>query len=164
MAAVAREAGVSSALLHYYFATREDLIRHAFELQDRRAVMLARERAGEIPDPRERVVEALRHELSDDPAVRESWIMWSEMQRLAMFHEDMRASVVDRSARWIGEVADLIAAAQAGGRIDPEIDASTAALRLTALTDGLGGHVIIESVPRAEALRLLDVAIAEVLG
>jgi len=30
MAAVAREAGVSSALLHYYFATREDLIRLAF--------------------------------------------------------------------------------------------------------------------------------------
>src|SRR3954447_15527722 len=37
MASVAREAGVSKALVHYYFATRQELLRHAFTFADQRS-------------------------------------------------------------------------------------------------------------------------------
>jgi AcrR family transcriptional regulator len=164
MAAVAREAGVSSALLHYHFATREELVRHAFVLQDQLATDEAARRIAGVRDPLERIRRLLAEQLSDAPEIRDGWILWSEMQRLAIFHEDLRDAVVDRSLRWVGMVAELIAEAQAAGRIDASIDAAEAALRLTVLVDGLGEHLLIGSVPRAEAQRLLGRVFAEVLG
>jgi AcrR family transcriptional regulator len=163
MAAVAREAGVSSALLHYYFATREDLIRLAFEYHETRETARGEARLAGIPDPLARVRDVLVRELTDDEVVREGWVLWSEMGRTAIFRDDFRASVADRSARWVGLVAELIGAAQEAGRVPSEIDAVSAALRLTAMVDGLGGHVIVGSISRAEARRTLDLALMEML-
>lgn len=164
MAAVAREANVSNALLHYYFATREELIRQAFEYHDRRETRKGNERVEQIADPIERIRDVLAHELAEDAAVREGWILWSEMQRLAMFNEALRSSVADRSTRWVGGVATMIRVAQADGSVSSEIDADTAALRLTALVDGLGGHIIVQSRTRAEALAALEQAFVSELG
>jgi AcrR family transcriptional regulator len=164
MAAVAREANVSNALLHYYFATREELIRQAFEYHDRRETRKGNERVEQIADPIERIRDVLAHELAEDAAVREGWILWSEMQRLAMFNEALRSSVADRSARWVGGVATMIRVAQSDGSVSSEIDADTAALRLTALVDGLGGHIIVQSRTRAEALAALEQAFVSELG
>lgn len=163
MAAVAREAGVSSALLHYYFATREDLIRLAFEYHETRETARGEERLATIDDPLARVRDVLFRELSDDEVVREGWVLWSEMSRTAIFRDDFRASVADRSARWVGLVANLIAAAQDAGRIPAAIDPVSAALRLTAMVDGIGGHVIVGSLSRAEARRTVDLAMNEML-
>lgn len=164
MAAVAREANVSNALLHYYFATREELIRQAFEYHDRRETRKGNERVEQIADPIERIHDVLSHELAEDAAVREGWILWSEMQRLAMFNEALRSSVADRSTRWVGGVATMIRVAQNDGSVSSEIDADAAALRLTALVDGLGGHVIVQSRTRAEALAALEQSLVSELG
>ena len=85
------------------------------------------------------------------------------MSRTAIFRDDFRASVADRSARWVGLVANLIAAAQDAGRIPAAIDPVSAALRLTAMVDGIGGHVIVGSLSRAEARRTVDLAMNEML-
>ena len=164
MAAVAREANVSNALLHYYFATREELIRQAFEYHDRRETRKGNERVEQIADPIERIRDVLAHELAEDAAVREGWILWSEMQRLAMFNEALRSSVADRSTRWVGGVATMIRVAQNDGSVSSDIDAEAAALRLTALVDGLGGHIIVQSRTRAEALAALESALISELG
>ncbi|MCX6411979.1 MAG: TetR family transcriptional regulator C-terminal domain-containing protein [Actinobacteria bacterium] len=164
MAAVAREANVSNALLHYYFATREELIRQAFEYHDRRETRKGNERVEQIADPIERIRDILAHELAEDAAVHEGWILWSEMQRLAMFNEALRSSVADRSARWIGGVAAMIRVAQSDGCVSSDIDADAAALRLTALVDGLGGYIIVQSRTRAEALAALEQAFVSELG
>lgn len=163
MAAVAREAGVSSALLHYYFATREDLIRLAFEYHETRETDRSEERLATIDDPLERVRNVLFHEISDDEVVREGWVLWSEMSRTAIFRDDFRASVADRSARWVGLVANLIADAQDAGRIPSAVESVSAALRLTALVDGIGGYVITGAVSRAEARRAVEASIIEIL-
>jgi AcrR family transcriptional regulator len=163
MAAVAREAGVSSALLHYYFATREDLIRLAFEYHETRESARGEERIAGIDDPLERVRDVLARELSDDEVVREGWVLWSEMSRTAIFRDDFRASVADRSSRWVGLVANLIGEAQEAGRIPAAVDPVSSALRLTSMVDGIGGHVIVGSISRAEARRTLDIAMTEML-
>ena len=164
MAAVAREADVSNALLHYYFATRDELIRQAFEYHDRRETRKGNERTEQIADPIERIRDVLAHELAEDAAVREGWILWSEMQRLAMFNETLRSSVADRSTRWVGGVATMIRFAQNDGSVSSDVDADAAALRLTALVDGLGGHIIVQSRTRAEALAALEAAFVSELG
>ncbi|MFM7552648.1 MAG: TetR/AcrR family transcriptional regulator, partial [Actinomycetota bacterium] len=124
MAAVAREAGVSSALLHYHFATREEMIRQAFDLHDRIAAAASVERVARIADPVERIRDRLLSQLADDPDVRDGWVMWAEMQHLALFHDDLRASVIERSLRWVGSIAEMIGAAQSAGRIRAELDAA----------------------------------------
>ncbi len=163
MAAVAREADVSSALLHYYFATREILIGEAFEYHDRRETSRGRERVLTIADPIERIRDVLARELSDDDAVHEGWVLWSEMQRLGIFNADLRAVIADRSQRWVSGVADLVRAAQQSDDVGGSVDADSAALRLTAIVDGLGGHIIVGSLTRAQANEALDVAITEAL-
>jgi len=49
MGTVAREAGVSSALLHYYFDTRADLLMQAFEHADVKADEAAEQAITDIP-------------------------------------------------------------------------------------------------------------------
>ena len=49
MGTVAREAGVSSALLHYYFDTRADLLMQAFEHADVKADEAAEQAIADIP-------------------------------------------------------------------------------------------------------------------
>ena len=163
MAAVAREAGVSSALLHYYFATRQELVRQTFEYHELRETDRSVERLAAIADPILRIRDLLAHELSDDEAVREGWILWGEMERMAVFNPALRASVVDRASRWWGSVAELVAAAQDAGRVDPEIDAASAALRLTCVVDAIGIHVLLGTVRRTMALRELDAALRDIL-
>ena len=114
--------------------------------------------------PSKRIRDVLAHELAEDAAVREGWILWSEMQRLAMFNEALRSSVADRSRRWVGGVATMIRVAQNDGSVSSDIDADAAALRLTALVDGLGGHIIVQSRTRAEALAALEQAFVSELG
>ena len=160
MAAVAREAGVSNALLHYYFSTRDELIRQAFEYHDRRETIRSAQRGAQITDPIERIRDVLMHELSDDAAVREGWILWHEMQSLAMFNEDFRETIAGRARRWVEYVAGLIDEAQRFGVVGVSVDNKAAALRLTAIVDGLGGHVEIGSVTRDQALRTIDQALA----
>jgi hypothetical protein len=85
------------------------------------------------------------------------------MSRTAIFRDDFRASVADRSARWVGLVANLIADAQDAGRIPSAVESVSAALRLTALVDGIGGYVITGAVSRAEARRAVEASIIEIL-
>jgi len=164
MAAVAREADVSSALLHYYFETREILIGEAFVYHDRRETSRGNERVQLIGDPVERIRHVLTRELSDDEAVHEGWVLWSEMQRLGIFNADLRASVADRALRWVNGVAELVRDAQKNGLIRSSIDADSASLRLTAVVDGLGGHIIVGTLTRPQATSTLEVAINEALG
>ena len=163
MAAVAREAGVSSALLHYYFATRGELIRLAFEHHDTRETARMHDRLSRIPDPIARVRDVLAQELSDDPAVDEGWRLWMEAERRALVHEDFRASVVDRARRWVGIVAQLVVDAQEAGRVDPDIDAMSAGLRLTCIVDTLGVHATLGMTTRADALIELDSSLRDIL-
>lgn len=163
MSTVAGEAGVSSALLHYYFSTREELLRLAFEHHDRRETERSYARLSAIPDPVARLRDVLAHELSDDEAVREGWVIWAELTRYAQFHAEFRASVADRSNRWVGMVAELVAEAQDAGRVDPEIDAVSAGLRLTSVVDALCTHVMLGTVAQPEAVREVDAALRDIL-
>lgn len=164
MASVAAEAGVSNALVHYYFATREELVRQAFEFHERRETLRGLERGDAITDPSERIRDALAHELADEPMVVDGWVLWSEMHRLAVFDESTRSVVADRSRRWVAGIAEMIRAAQAAGGVAPTVDADAAALRLTALVDGLGWHLLVGSQSRASAIDALDTALGLELG
>ena len=76
----------------------------------------------------------------------------------SLHHISLKAAQVHSST-----LADLIGTAQDAGRVPADVDPVSAALRLTSMVDGLGSHVIVGSVSRAEARRTLDIAMQEML-
>src|SRR5207248_10294322 len=77
MSEVAREAGVSSALLHYYFTTRRELLARAFAFADARVDAHVLALVGSEGCARERLETLLTSYLSPEAVVTEDWVVWS---------------------------------------------------------------------------------------
>lgn len=165
---VAEEAGVSRALVSYYFTTRDDLLKAALEFAEQRAITeIAVRMAG--ASPREdlaigRITEALLLEFSDTPAVRDNWVVWSELTQAAMFDETMRPSLEHWSRAWDKKVAEEISEGQRRKEIPSAVDAEAAAERLTALVDGLGNRWLLGEMTSARARTLVRDAVQRELA
>jgi AcrR family transcriptional regulator len=164
MGAVAREAGVSSALIHYYFATRSDLLVNAFEHADREADRAAAEAIEDIPLALDRLARLLVVYAAADPVFREDWVLSIEMWRSAIFDERLRPSVMESNQAWLGQVADLIREGAHDGSIPPVADVELVTLRLTALVDGLGLQILTGLVDHDRAADVIRSAIAQELS
>src|SRR5579871_1895723 len=70
---VAREAGVSTALVHYYFPSRGDVILEAFGHADDLADAFAEEQLANRATGRERAEQLILTWAGDDPAIRTNW-------------------------------------------------------------------------------------------
>src|SRR4051812_4056773 len=163
MGQVAREAGVSSALIHYYFATRADLLLRAFEHADAQADLTIDALIGDLPDGAaklERVLVAY----AVGTHFRSDWILWVEMWRGAIFNERLRPVVRGSNDLWVEEIADLIRQGRADGSIASGGDALEVATRLTALVDGLGLQVLTGMMDHQRAGELVRGSITAELG
>jgi AcrR family transcriptional regulator len=154
MSAVAQEAGVSSALIHYYFATRSDLLVAAFEHADRQADVAASRAIEGIPDALGRLEQLLTVYATADRPFHEDWVLWVEMWRKAIFDHRMRPAVVESYASWRGQISGLIEEAIAEGSVPP-IDPDPACRRLIALVDGFGLQLISGMIDRDHATQLI---------
>jgi AcrR family transcriptional regulator len=155
MGDVARTAGVSSALVHYYFDTRSELLRRAFLYADEQVDVFIQNAVARCETPRERLETAVLSYLADDQAVEQSWRIWSEMLRAALYEPSLRPDVEQSYRSWVEEVAEHVREC-AQERID---DAATAA-RLCALVDGLAQQALLGGIGRSRAQALVRHAIA----
>src|SRR5437763_16431344 len=108
MGTVAAEAGVSSALLHYYFDTRADLLMQAFDHADVKADQAAEAALEGIPGAADRLRRLLLIYTGADAVFRDDWVLWVEMWRSAIFDERLAESVRRSSAAWIQQIQGLI--------------------------------------------------------
>ena len=154
MGDVARAAGVSSALVHYYFDTRSELLRRAFLFADDQVDVFVHAAVARCETPREQLETAVLSYLADDDAVEQSWRIWSEMLRAALYETALRPDVEKSYRSWVDEVAAHVRAC-AGGALDDE----AIALRLCALVDGLAQQALLGGVGRARARALVRHAI-----
>jgi AcrR family transcriptional regulator len=140
---VAREAGVSTALVHYYFPSRAEVIVEAFSHTDDLADAVAEEHLAELANGRERVERLILTWAGDDPAIRTNWAMWNEMWQYAAHNEAARAMVADSHQRWLDQVAQLIAEGVEDGSIPADVDVDGASRRLAACVDDWGRETLI---------------------
>jgi AcrR family transcriptional regulator len=164
MGTVAAEAGVSSALLHYYFATRADLLAQAFDHADAKADQAAEAALAGVDDPLDRLRRLLLIYSGGDDVFREDWVLWVEMWRSAIFDERMAESVRRSNATWNDQIAGLIDEALKAGSINPNVDVDDSALRLAAVVDGLGLQILPGIITRERAAELISGAIDMELG
>jgi AcrR family transcriptional regulator len=139
---VAREAGVSRGLLHYYFGTKErllvEVVRHDCEVRIQ-AMDERLARAGSIDE----IVAALVHQLEDfvedEPA---SHAVLYEMLSASRRSDEIRAELAELYRRWRAHLADALRAKQEQGVVRLEAEPEAVASILYSLGDGMGIQLI----------------------
>lgn len=155
---LAAAASVSTALIYYHFKDRAGVLRAALEHINRRAQDYT-EPALSDSDPRVRVEQMLLRELQDTDEVRETSVAWGELRASAVFHSDLREPLCATTQAWNTDVEALIRAGQQAGRVALGVDAAAAAVRLTALVEGISERWHSGSLTLARARELLTGAI-----
>ena len=166
MKQVAREAGVSQGILHYYFADKRAMLAATLEAVTRdldRRVAAAQSRTG--GDARARLRALVRACLEVAVSRPEFWVVFVEFWG-EMLHDrrlrDLNTAVYSRTRRLIGR---LIAEGVRAGRFRP-VDPRRASAVVLGLIDGLSLQLTFdpEAFGVAEAARFCDDALGRYLA
>jgi AcrR family transcriptional regulator len=139
---VAREAGVSRGLLHYYFGSKEQLlvevVRHDCEVRiqamDERIA-----RAGTVEEIVEALVAGLEEFIQGEPG---SQAVIYEMLSASRRSEGIQGELAKLYRRWRAHLAESLRAKEREGVVRLQGDAESVASMLFALGDGFGIQVI----------------------
>src|SRR5215218_5918195 len=141
---VAREAGVSRGLLHYYFGTKEKLlvevVRRDTEI---RMTMLdtALADANTADDFIDALVRSLEDMVENDPAFV---TLWFELFTVARRNQEIGAEVAELTRRTRAHVAEVLEAKQREGVIHLHDEPHAVVTILFALADGIAMRMLIE--------------------
>jgi AcrR family transcriptional regulator len=135
---VAREAGVSRGLLHYYFGSKErllvEVVRHDCEVRIREMdERLAR--ADSVDAIVAELVDFLEEFVEDEPG---SQAVLYEMLSASRHSDEIRAELAELYRRWRAHLADGLREKERRGVVKLEGDPESVASVLFALGDGLG--------------------------
>lgn len=144
VADVAREAGVSPGIVHYYFESKDDLIRETFEDNfsssfERRSVLWKED----LPADK-KLGKLLQSYVPVDEATRESWHVWLELWVGALQDEKLRQLNETAYGEWRRLILDVIDQGVAEGVFVAEgLDAKVN--QLLAMIDGLAVQALLGS-------------------
>jgi AcrR family transcriptional regulator len=163
MTSVAEEAHVSKALVHYYFSTRQELLRHAFAFSEQRWQAAIAAETAEVTTGAGRVERMLLVSIEPAHPFGEQRALGNEVWGSLRSDEQLRP-VVERSYRaWLDRIVAQIDEGRADGSIPARVDAAAAGWRLAATADGLDSLLYLGIVEREQAAELMRGAVAHEL-
>ncbi len=143
IARVAMRAGASTALVHHYFSTREELLEqallHSFE-------QAGNERfAGdaESPNATAALAEAIEECLPVPGRLERDWVLWVELWLRAAREPDLRPLAATLYARYHEWLEDVLKRGVESGEFQVPTDISALTDRTMALLDGLGLRALL---------------------
>jgi AcrR family transcriptional regulator len=159
IADVAKRAGVSSALVIYYFGTRDRLLVDALRHSEESFYEAAEKMLAEVPSLRERLSLLIKWTCvpSADNEIPGAWGLWFDLWAQAFRHDEVKAGRVELDARWRRMIVDAIRSAEASAELDVTVDARMFALEFGALLDGLSIQVALED-PEVDSSVAYDIA------
>jgi AcrR family transcriptional regulator len=166
IARIAMDAGVSTALVHYHFETREALLAEALEYSFEHAGDLRiGDEAALGASHAERLAQMVDQCLPLDEWLERDWVLWVELWLRAVRHPELRPTAEELYRRMRDWFAAAIAAGVEAGeftRCDPEDVAD----RALALIDGFGIRALLgdSEIPLDRARRAVGAALARDLG
>lgn len=168
MAGIAKEANVSSGLVHYHFATKEqlfvDVLAHSSAVSNALTEQ-ALERAGSQPAPR--LSAFLDRCLPSDELLTHDWRLWQELDLLCMRQPELAKVGAEVYETIYRSVAEIVTAGIESGVFDlaPE-EARTVAESAVALCDGLGARVVAAGPDLSldEARRMVALTVGRLVG
>jgi AcrR family transcriptional regulator len=156
---VAREAGVSRGLLHYYFGTKEQLLVEVVrqDCEIRIEAMDARiARAQSVDEIVEALVAGLEDFIGGEPTLAVIYEMLSASRR----SDDIRAELAELYRRWRAHLAESLRAKEREGVVRLQGDPDSVASILFALGDGFGIQVVSDPDWDREAAFGLGIMVA----
>ena len=160
IARIAMDARVSTALVHYHFATREALLAEALEHSFETAGAV-RDEPG---DPATRLRSMVEQCLPLPGEQERDWVLWVELWLRAVRHPELRPTAARLYARMRTWFADAIAAGTEAGEFHPSADPMLIANRVLALCDGYGVRALLGDLPTERAREEVWAVVAQELG
>jgi AcrR family transcriptional regulator len=150
---VAREAGVSRTLVHYYFTTRQELLRAAIVYAEDRRVEALEAELSSIETGAERAERALLRTI--EPELEETPALWNEVWSSLCYDAELRPLVQERYRAWAARIVRLLDEGREDGSVPRTVDPTGAGWRLAAAADGLDSIVYLGLLDRKGARELL---------
>jgi AcrR family transcriptional regulator len=167
IADVAERAGVSPALVIYYFKTKDQLLTEAIRRYEDAWYEVGQRRMAQLPTAAARIEEIVAMSClpEADPEPGSSWQLWLDFWAQAARNDEVATVRRKSDERWRDEIAGLVLSGQAAGEFR-EVDARGFAVTLTALLDGLTVQIALEDpvVDPAGAFELSMQFVADRLG
>jgi AcrR family transcriptional regulator len=167
IARVAMRAGASSALVHHYFSTREELLeealRHSFETAGSERFNAE---VDESASARLRLAGAIEACLPLPGSQERDWVLWVELWLRAARDPELRPLAADLYERYREWFAGIISGGLETGEFRSEKTAAEIADLAVALVDGLGIRAVIRDPQTTieRARELVASRLAEDLG
>jgi AcrR family transcriptional regulator len=167
IADVAERAGVSPALVIYYFKTKDQLLTEAIRYYEDNFYAVGQNRLARLNTAAERLEEFVAMSCLNeaDPEPSSSWQLWLDFWAQAARNPEV-ASVRQKSdERWRDVITSLVREGQEAGEFR-EVDADRFALYLSSLLDGLTIQIALND-PVVDSVRAFELSmhfVADQLG
>jgi len=158
IADVAKRAGVSSALVIYYFGTRDRLLVDALRYSEESFYEAAEQMLAEVKSLRERLSLLIRWTCvpEGNDEIPGAWGLWFDLWAQAFRHDEIKAGRAELDARWRKMIVDAIKSAEES-ELNSKVNARMFALEFAALLDGLSIQVALED-PEVDSDLAYDIA------
>jgi AcrR family transcriptional regulator len=146
VADVAGRAGLSPALLLYYFGSKDNLLTEALTYAEDAFYLNTFHELSGIDDPRVRLVKLIQLALPPDRGGSSAvgdWTLWVELWARALRDENVAQKREALDRRWRATISEIARAGQRSGHFVEEIEPDDFAIRMSALMDGLFIQVLM---------------------
>ncbi len=133
---IASAAGVSTGTVHYYFATRDEVLIAALKSASTRLVARIEE-SGDEP-PTERLARLLEVAVPYPGLARDEYVLWLELWLRALHQPELLPQAEAFSSQWRGLFLDIVRSGAERGDFAPVAGIEEVTDRLVAHVDGLG--------------------------
>ena len=167
IARVAMRAGASTALVHHYFSTREELLEqallHSFELAGDERFAVGED---ESVSATTKLAAAIEECLPQEGRLERDWVLWVELWLRAARDPGLRPVAADLYERYREWLAGVIEAGVASGEFRQPDDLGDLVDRAMALLDGTGLRALLRdpAMDLARARRLAAELLSGELG
>ena len=144
VADIARACGTSTAAVHYYFSTKQEVLEAAIGFAVERAFERQRDELRGEDDALERILRLIDSQVPDTEQVRREWSIWLQVWSECALRPELRPVHHLYYARWrdvVEQPSDVVGEQGVFRRVDP----AEVSVRFTSLADGLGIQVMAGS-------------------
>lgn len=156
VADIASRAGLSPALLLYYFGSKDNLLIEALTYSEDRFYLTTFHQLSGITDARIKLIRLIDLAVPPDNPSGEltgDWTLWVELWTRALRDEDLAVKRVALDRRWRTTIADIVREGQRSGVFDRDADPDEFSLRIAALMDGLVIQMLLDD-PDINAVKM----------
>jgi AcrR family transcriptional regulator len=146
VADIGARAGVSAALVLYYFGSKDRLLTDALTVAEDRFYLETFHELARLERARDRLVRLVDLAFPTGPSgsseTLDDWLLWTELWSRALRDDEVARKREALDRRWRDTIADVVREGQRSGEF-PDLDPDQFALRLASLIDGLAIQVVL---------------------